>query len=1093
VFRGTNSANTLIITSGGCANLGATLSCTETGVSNGQSYYYIVSAVNSVGQGPPSNGATATPSGPATTIPSAPQNLGAFAGNGQVSLSWSAPSSDGGATIASYRVFRGTNSSNTLIVTSGGCANLGATFSCTDTGLSNGQSYYYIVSAVNSVGQGPPSNGATATPSGPATTIPSAPQNLAATADDGKNYLGWQGPSSNGGTSITAYRVFRGTTSSNLTLVTSGGCAGLGASLACTDTGLTNGQIYYYYVSAVNSVGQGPTSSMVNATPQAVATVPSAPRNLGATADDSKNYLGWQAPLSNGASTILTYRVFRGTTSSNLQPVTSGGCGNLTAVLVCTDSGLTNGQIYYYYVSALNSAGQGPSSNMVNATPQAAASLPGAPQNLAASADDGKNYLGWQAPSSNGGATITAYRVFRGTNTFNLQIVTSGSCANLAAVLACTDTGLTNAQIYYYSIRAVNALGESSPSSVISSTPRITQTTLTVTGHVRSVTGAALSGAAVSFATSSYTGGVPTDAFGSYSLTNVPCPSSGVLRVNLQGYGPASDGYSFGSCSSPVTKDVLLTPSPIGTITGTVIDEVTLAAVRDVTISFTSSTNNVTQLARIASLNTALTDQNGVYSLFNISCLAGILSLSRPGYDDASLPYTPTTCPGASIRHLSLRPHLATRNADIRGVIRDLVTKTPLDDATISFNGVTAQSGPFGTYVLRAVRCSAAMLYVSRAGYVPKQPSYDLTSCPPTGATVDIDLEGEPLALCPLEHKVTPSHPIIGLAGEEERAAPGTPSRFLYNSPDGFIEATLDDAVSQLEKQFGLVNARLSGYRDPDYQDHLHNIKLAFDQLYALKQTNPSAWNTAACQALNAWANDEANKIHGLAHSTIPNTNPKILDPAHLAVSGASTSFHSAGPPAKALDLSIPTSRQPAVAAYLDKVKPALALPCPSDSAFHVQLATVPGCVRTQSVVGSATSSPSNHLLATSGTVGSSNVRILITDSLGRRVGYDPIEGKYINEFPLGTAVYLGAETGDPQIVITDASNVTYRLTGNADGYNPYEVSLQSLDQEHGDVVQERLADGVATPGSATASVEISVSQSSPSDGAPAKRRAVRP
>src|SRR5205814_2165127 len=54
-----------------------------------------------------------------------------------------------------------------FIVTNGGCANLGNVLSCVDAGLTNGQSYYYIVSAVNSVGQGAPSNEAPAAPSGP--------------------------------------------------------------------------------------------------------------------------------------------------------------------------------------------------------------------------------------------------------------------------------------------------------------------------------------------------------------------------------------------------------------------------------------------------------------------------------------------------------------------------------------------------------------------------------------------------------------------------------------------------------------------------------------------------------------------------------------------------------------------------------------------------------------------------------------------------------------------------------------------------------------------------------------------------------------
>src|SRR5436190_21756172 len=91
--------------------------------------------------------------------------------------------------------------------------------------------------------------------------VPGPPQNLQASPDDGKNYLGWQAPSSNGGAAITRYRVFRGTTSSNQTLVTSGGCANLGVIFACTDTGLTNGQKYYYFRSEERRVGNEGQSS----------------------------------------------------------------------------------------------------------------------------------------------------------------------------------------------------------------------------------------------------------------------------------------------------------------------------------------------------------------------------------------------------------------------------------------------------------------------------------------------------------------------------------------------------------------------------------------------------------------------------------------------------------------------------------------------------------------------------------------------------------------------------------------------------------------------------------------------------------------
>jgi PKD repeat protein len=109
---------------------------------------------------------TVTASPVAGTPPGAPTGLTASAGNGQVSLNWTAPASNGGVDITNYRVYRGTASGGETLLTSGGCSGLGAVLSCTDTGLTNGQPYYYKVSAVNSLGEGAQSNEATATPSG---------------------------------------------------------------------------------------------------------------------------------------------------------------------------------------------------------------------------------------------------------------------------------------------------------------------------------------------------------------------------------------------------------------------------------------------------------------------------------------------------------------------------------------------------------------------------------------------------------------------------------------------------------------------------------------------------------------------------------------------------------------------------------------------------------------------------------------------------------------------------------------------------------------------------------------------------------------
>lgn len=129
-----------------------TTSYTDTTVTNGTPYYYVVSAVNSAGESANSSEVTATPVAP----PAAPTGLQAAAGNAQVVLSWTAS-----AGAASYHVKRG--------ATSGGPYTQVGTPTAspyTDGSLTNGTPYYYVVSAVNAGGESPNSAEVTATPLG---------------------------------------------------------------------------------------------------------------------------------------------------------------------------------------------------------------------------------------------------------------------------------------------------------------------------------------------------------------------------------------------------------------------------------------------------------------------------------------------------------------------------------------------------------------------------------------------------------------------------------------------------------------------------------------------------------------------------------------------------------------------------------------------------------------------------------------------------------------------------------------------------------------------------------------------------------------
>jgi len=115
------------------------------------SSYSNLLVVASNGNGSTSNSAAIIITG---SPPAAPDGLSATAGNSQVSLTWNPSSS-----AANYNVKSST--------TSGGpyspVASPAGT-SYTDTGLANGTTYYYVISAVNAFGESPDSSEAAATP-----------------------------------------------------------------------------------------------------------------------------------------------------------------------------------------------------------------------------------------------------------------------------------------------------------------------------------------------------------------------------------------------------------------------------------------------------------------------------------------------------------------------------------------------------------------------------------------------------------------------------------------------------------------------------------------------------------------------------------------------------------------------------------------------------------------------------------------------------------------------------------------------------------------------------------------------------------------
>ena len=185
--------------------------------------------------------------------PGIPRQLVATPGNAQITVNWSAPTDNGGSPITGYKAYRALSSEGSYDLI-GTVAELGLI----DIDLTNGQTYWYKVTAVNSVGAGDRA--------GPASTTagtPTAPGSLTASGSIGKVTLSWRTPSSDGGSAITAYRVYRLQANVPVLLATLTPTCG-----EYMDSNGSAGIAYGYCVQAVNSVGPGLWTAPVTAASQ---------------------------------------------------------------------------------------------------------------------------------------------------------------------------------------------------------------------------------------------------------------------------------------------------------------------------------------------------------------------------------------------------------------------------------------------------------------------------------------------------------------------------------------------------------------------------------------------------------------------------------------------------------------------------------------------------------------------------------------------------------------------------------------------------------------------------------------------------------
>lgn len=398
-------------------------------VLSGIRYYYRLTAESTAGEGPPSGVVTARPLGPPTEA----LNLTLSTGNGTVTLRWEPPLGPGGDDLR-YRVLMGETRYDLVAIQS---SIVGTSYIIEDAEL--GVFYYYAVRAYCENGEGPLSEVQRIK----ALDLASQPREFAVSPGDGKVSLSWNLPASDGGTMLLGFHVWRGTDVGNVTVA-----ATLGPmNLKYVDTDVVNGRTYFYYVTAFTDLGDGTSTSVVDATPFGL---PGTVVEMEATPGDGVVALTWAPPDSDGGSAISRYKVYAGEGSAGAI-VYLTQIGNVTTF---EHTGLTNGVVYYYQVTAVNEAGEGQVSDTVHATPMG---LPGPVTDLVAEAVREGVRLTWKLPTDLGGADsvrVWIYGNAPGGPQFNYSV--TGATRFL-------DVNVTPGLTYSYWVRTVTDYGQGTP------------------------------------------------------------------------------------------------------------------------------------------------------------------------------------------------------------------------------------------------------------------------------------------------------------------------------------------------------------------------------------------------------------------------------------------------------------------------------------------------------------------------------------------------------------------------------------------------------------------------------------------------------
>ncbi|CAJ1392525.1 unnamed protein product [Effrenium voratum] len=359
--------------------------------------------------------------------PIAPTNLVRTGGSsGSISLSWTAPTDDGGSPITKYYVERNDGLGGTDFIDATSGTDMPTTTTYTVTGLTLG--YYYVikVAAVNRVVETNaltdivPNYAEANMYSAAAPDPPGAPVVVASTRTQSGLQVSWTPPASSGGIPLLGYKLYRNNGANDPINIVLWNGQGQPQITSFTATGLTGGLIYKFAATALNSAGESLQSTetlvpggTVPAQMDAVVRDTSVNRTTTAVA------LSWSAPTNDGGSPVTGYVLSYD--SGDYTDFSNNRTYSSTTLYDSIDS-LPEGKFLRFVVYAENAIGLSQASPVFRTQ---VCALPDPVDSFTASEHtDNSVKLAWVPPTSTGcvGALITGYKVYmrQGTNPYSL-------------------------------------------------------------------------------------------------------------------------------------------------------------------------------------------------------------------------------------------------------------------------------------------------------------------------------------------------------------------------------------------------------------------------------------------------------------------------------------------------------------------------------------------------------------------------------------------------------------------------------------------------------------------------------------------------